>query len=1350
MRKILPVVQGIAKSNTHSVVVNVLLDSASSISLIRTHVADRLGLRGKKVILELGLAGGENKPPSKEEEVELSLCSLDYSYISPKFSAVTSKLCTTPVSPVKLCPQEYSQLKHAKFTFSYPQECETVIDILVDTAIFYHLSGNSANQGRALDQPLIFHTKLGNVLGGSYYPPIGEEEQKDSSPPRAKKRRSLAAAVLIPDYLKFMSLEDIGVKNEPDSQYSLEDQQAVDMMNRLTTYDEDKKTYTTGLLWKLDPKEHLDSNYYTAKHCTMSARRKAVKSDKVEVVNKTYNEQIEAGFSEEIPKTEMTPDHPIYYIPTMPVYNPKSLTTKVRIVMNASSKCKSTKISLNECLYQGPNNLPDTVKILLRFRTFKHVVVTDISKMFWKIRIGKPDCDCLRYLWQWEDNGPLVHYRALSVTFGVISAPFQATHVVLHHCDRFQEKFPRAAKCVKTSLYMDDITALNQEREEAVALTREIYELFLLASMQPHKWGTTDTTILQDAGVPEKFWAGVQTQSLLGVQWNTGTDYIEFDFSGVLSTDVKVETKRTLIAQAARIYDPLGLLAPFTLKAKLLFSQCWKEGIDWDQPLTPEILEPWEDWKRDIKELKSLRLPRLITSTRAAFLAIFADASKEAYGACAYIVGENDSHLLFSKTRVAPIKQSKIESSEPLLTIARLELLASLIAARVATYILNAYEQKFITKVVFFTDSMITLWRIRNGPKNYKVWVANRVTEILAKTNKDQWHFCPGQLNPADLASRSTSARELKDNVLWQQGPSFLTRHPDQWPKQQALSRQEALERNALDKKEQESAPEILIAAAAVAKKVQDENLTPSLAEKILQRSNNWQKCCRLLVWILKFLVKTLSDKTVEKFRLLTEVKSNKEISLAEMRSAQRAFVVWAQSKAFGEELEGNKGAKTIKSSSHLQQFTPFIDRETGLIRSNTRLQPSEKMGEQTTKPIILPKNCQIVERLVLYLHETYGHSGPVFTQHYLRRQFRLIGGKREIARILRKCMKRCCWKPKPVAAAEPPLPLERTNETHAFDKIAVDMCGPFQVRHFCKDKKADQCIHKDSKAWVCVFTCMLSRAIHLEIAEDMSTPVFLQCFSRLCSRRGVPTFVWSDNARTFESANKELTRLYRQNIDWKKVGENAVQKGIDWRWGIKLAPNSNGVVERMVKLVKENLVRTMKNEHMSVRNFETVLFECEALINDRPISAPTNTEGDPEPISPSQLAVGHFLSALPFDRSKTNNPDNVDVTKMMRHRKKLVTKFWNAWRRDYVMSLAPKSPNKQLQQVGRGYQLKEGMIVMIRDKVLSKGTWNLARVHSLIPSKDGVIRRVILKRPGKKQLVERHIQQVGILETEI
>ena len=83
-------------------------------------------------------------------------------------------------------------------------------------------------------------------------------------------------------------------------------------------------------------------------------------------------------------------------------------------------------------------------------------------------------------------------------------------------------------------------------------------------------------------------------------------------------------------------------------------------------------------------------------------------------------------------------------------------------------------------------------------------------------------------------------------------------------------------------------------------------------------------------------------------------------------------------------------------------------------------------------------------------------------------------------------------------------------------------------------------------------------------------------------------------------------------------------------------------------------------------------------------------------------------------------------------------------------MSLAPKSPNKQLQQVGRGYQLKEGMIVMIRDKVLSKGTWNLARVHSLIPSKDGVIRRVILKRPGKKQLVERHIQQVGILETDI
>ena len=174
--------------------------------------------------------------------------------------------------------------------------------------------------------------------------------------------------------------------------------------------------------------------------------------------------------------------------------------------------------------------LPDLEKILLGFRTHKYVVVSDISKMFWKIKINPPDADCLRFCWIWEKQANAQIYRALSVTFGVISAPFQAIWTIMHHAKKFQELYPLAARAITEETYMDDINGLKHTKKEAVELARQIAKLLSLASMTPHKWQTNDREILQLAGVPESDWASEKTHKILGVQWDTENDLILFNF----------------------------------------------------------------------------------------------------------------------------------------------------------------------------------------------------------------------------------------------------------------------------------------------------------------------------------------------------------------------------------------------------------------------------------------------------------------------------------------------------------------------------------------------------------------------------------------------------------------------------------------------------------------------------------------------------------------------------------------------------------------------------------------------------------------------------------------------------
>ena len=1292
-----------------------MFDSGSTVCLIETRVMHLAGLVGTQCSLDLsGVGGGTQR--TTEKEVDIVLEAKNGGYVSPPLKAVSKANVVAPLPPVRIDIKDYDSLKFFKFTESYPQHEESVVDILLGVDVMLMMLKGPVVPPQVLGCPYVVHTLLGDVLGGAY-----TEVHKEISLPVAAKKGVEDLGV---DFKAFMNLEDLGV-TEVESHLSKEDEEAVALMKEKTSYDPVTKTYSTGLLWRSYPPP-LDSNYGVAKMVAISSKKKSILHGKEEQVNKAYREQLDLGCAELVPREEEFPDHPVYCIPTHPVYKPDALSTKTRIVMNASSKCKSTGKSLNDCLYQGPTLLPDLVHILLNFRVFRYVTVCDISKMFWRIKIKPPDSDCLRFLWQWGKNDPVSLYRALSVTFGVISAPFQAIWTVLFHCDNFELDFPRAVEAVRKTLYMDDASGLQNSREEAVLTTREIYDLFQLASMQPHKWNSNDLSILEDAKIPREFWAEVDVQKILGLQWDVKLDTVEFDFSKIVDDSPdELQTKRLLIQQAAKIFDPTGLISPFTLKAKLLFQLCWKHEIGWDDPLPVVVAEEWAEWRSQIVSLGKLTQPRMVgCSEGKAWLAIFADASTLAYGACVYLVQEK-ARLIFSKTRVAPLKMPQKAGEK--LTIARMELLASMIAVRVANYVLKALPKGFVDRCEYFTDSLITLYRIRNGPDGYKVWVANRLAEICNRSSKENWHFVPGQLNPADLASRSATVEELKTNELWWEGPAFLHKEKDQWPEHVALSRQQALDQNEVDKLEQKKAE---IVAVIVTKIVNP-------WETMFKDTSRWCRLMRKTCWVIKFLC-WKSPSLQAKFTIWKKAgdafATNKRISASEIRAAVLLWLRWAQRRALKADILIDKESRAarMKEGAKLQQLQPYID-ELGIVRTATRLEFSEILPGETKAPIVLPKGEEIIDKFVLDLHKRLGHTGPSQTLYYLRRQFRLIGGKREVSRIIHKCVSIRCKKPVALKQRFAPLPSARVDAYQAWSKVSTDLFGPINIRHECGVKN---CPHpKYSKAWGVVFTCLATRAVHLECVADMSTVTFLRAFSRMCGRRGVPDYVWSDNAKTFKSANRILKHVYK-NIDWNEVHDVNAVKGIDWRFGTEKAPHTNGVVERMVRSVKEALRTTMANCGIPLQQLETLLIEAEGLINDRPLVAPSEDDLDPLTITPSTLCIGRHISSIPIDIKEQGQPE---FTRMQRYRKELMLKFWSRWRKDYLLGM------QALSFGGKDEIVEVGQIVLLQETNLAKGRWKLARVLEVIKGRDGRIRRVKLKT--KDHVVDRHVNQIALLE---
>ena len=813
-----------------------------------------------------------------------------------------------------------------------------------------------------------------------------------------------------------------------------------------------------------------------------------------------------------------------YYLAHREIFLPLRITTKSRIVFDASSKTGSGR-SLNDCLYSGPPLQLNIIDVELKFRTHKIAIQGDVSKMFHGIQLHQDDRDFVRFLWQEPENdAPPIIYRFNCVVFGATDSPFQAISC-LHRLANEQLNQPNlsqaqkeACNIIQNSTYVDDVTGGANDPNTAHQIIQALTQLLLKGNFKIHKWASNCPELLDR--LDENSLAPHSTQpngqrisedtACLGVQWHPPTDTFHFSNHATITSDQK-PTKKSIASVIARLYDPLGLISPFVLQARKFLRTACKNKLSWKKPLPEAMKHEWEQWLPQISALKKVNFPRHIQIDSNSEFHIFADASETGYGAVAYVrnfsaqTNTYQSHLLFARSRIAPIKER---------TIPQMELQAALLATDLAIQIQKLFKPPS-KKIYCYGDSAIVQWWLRRKPDALIPFVANRVEKIQQRGFS--FHYVSTKQNPADLASRGCAPATLND-PLWKNGPAFLSEPRAKWPAT-TLDFTKMQFTEGLKKTHVFNFLTLTRPLSFPHNKKQNSHSTTRFEfhEYYSNYATMLQKTANLFHAVAQWQ-KKLKAKRQENF---PQKNRTFELDDEDWEKAHDYWIRRAQSDAYPEEIAALQAGKNIPKHSAIRGLTPFL--ENGLLRVGGRLQQSE-LTTDAKHPIILPRKHKFTRLLVWYYHKEHLHA-PIDSLHFNLRQLYWIVASRQLIRSIQHKCATCQRHQAPRASQQmAPLPPERLAINPPFSHVGVDYSGSCEIR-----------IEYDSpittKAYIVLFTCLATRAVHLELALSQEAEEFLLAFQRFTSTRGMPQKVFSDNAKYFKRADLELSdAIRRQN----------------------------------------------------------------------------------------------------------------------------------------------------------------------------------------------------------------------------
>uniref|UniRef100_A0A1I7W559 Integrase catalytic domain-containing protein n=1 Tax=Loa loa TaxID=7209 RepID=A0A1I7W559_LOALO len=402
--------------------------------------------------------------------------------------------------------------------------------------------------------------------------------------------------------------------------------------------------------------------------------------------------------------------------------------------------------------------------------------------------------------------------------------------------------------------------------------------------------------------------------------------------------------------------------------------------------------------------------------------------------------------------------------------------------------------------------------------------------------------------------------------------------------------------------------------------------------------------------------------------------------------------------------------------------------------RSWSRLGNSE-LTEDSRFPIYLPKGHHLTNLIILHQHERLIHAGITHTLSELRQKFWIPKGRAAIKSVLTKCMVCKWWKAKPFKlSAMPNLPESRVRRSRAFENVGLDYLGPITL------KAPYGMIYK---RWIALFTCFTTRAVHLELAEDLSGENFSHVLRRFTARRGFPKLVLSDNASQFQLVFKVIAE---QNSNF------LADRGMIWRNIIPKAPWRGGVYERIIGLTKQALKRAVGRKLLKEGEFITLIVEIEALLNTRPLTYVGFD--DYQVIRPIDFISPTSSLGIPIvseDEEDEYVPHPIKtkdkLVEYWNNTLKTLDVFWKVWRDEYLTSLRERTQREVVcPRLVENRKPRENEIVLLAEPNIPRGIWKLAKIVSLKEGRDGSIRRATVQLPNGRQ-VERSVNQLCPME---
>ena len=456
------------------------------------------------------------------------------------------------------------------------------------------------------------------------------------------------------------------------------------------------------------------------------------------------------------------------------------------------------------------------------------------------------------------------------------------------------------------------------------------------------------------------------------------------------------------------------------------------------------------------------------------------------------------------------------------------------------------------------------------GVKQWAPFIENRVSVIRKAKLVDKFRYINTFSNPADLLTRGLTFEKLSTSKLWWNGPDI----------------------NYLSLEVDEDCDSILDSTAIEFMNVHVSNITPAILVDT-GRFSSLKKLTKVLYFVMKF-VKNCRKENFE----------------YEYNSLLHALIQQEQRTYFSNELKlinGNKRVSTFK--------TLKLCVHSDLIVVQTRFLDHPELSRHL---ILLSHKSPLTSLIVQREHEVGLHCGIKQTLANLRLHYWVVQGKKTVRRIIRNCYSCNKMGGEPYSSpAFAPLPDFRCDRVLPFAHIGIDFAGPFSV-------KANLTWRSNAylKAYICLFVCASSRALHLEITLDLSTDSFLETFRRFVAVRGAPNTIYTDNGKNFEASSKLISTTINGSLNGHAVIEDLARHKIAWSFIPPRSPWWGGFYERMVQMLKKGLKRTMSEKGLNYLQFETMVKRIEGVINDRPL---ITLDDDPNQliITPSTLILG-------------------------------------------------------------------------------------------------------------------------------